>query len=201
MCKTCMFWEISDFSPDAYNSDWFQNQSVSDQKLKFGTHRICKFGSLKTGFWNFRKMLRTAFCRWPSIALWSEFLVFPDWLPRGEPSWGSSQVLSDPDLEAERAWLASCIRCWVDDELEAFPAFKKDYRLPTFWWLIMLDTVVRQKTGHGLEQFSSPHTAAACMKILGDDADADYAVLAPQKFRPVRSELQWIGVWICVWFR
>ena len=50
MCKTCMFCEISVFCPDAFNSDWFQNQSVSDQKLKFGAHRICKFGSLEIGF-------------------------------------------------------------------------------------------------------------------------------------------------------
>ena len=124
--------------------------------------------------------------------------MLPDWLSRGTPPYGTVEynTCNDPDLDAERAWLSSNVRCFLENTLlhgrgEARP---EQCRVATYWWLVMLETVIRHKTGAGLEQVGSPETATACLQILGDAATVGYTSEAPQLFRSKRYPYQWCGV-------
>ncbi len=68
-------------------------------------------------------------------------------------------------LEYDRAWLASGTRCIIDDT-DADPGkIQREHRLPTLWWLAMIDTFLRGRTTQGLEAFSSKETADAVRKL------------------------------------
>ena len=94
------------------------------------------------------------------MGLKSSVLVLPDWLGRGVPPYGTVEFDAgeDADLAAERARLASNVHCFLENTLlqgngECRP---ESYRVAAYWWLVILNTAILQKTGCGLEQFSSP---------------------------------------------
>ena len=89
----------------------------------------------------------------------------PDYLSRGIPFKGDSEVTEDnADMVVESAWLASTLRMFTREAPEmagVVAAQPKTYRLATAWWLVLLDTFLRTRTGAGLEAFSSHETAEA----------------------------------------
>ena len=133
-------------------------------------------------------------------------MVLPDWLGRGTPPYGTivGPEGEDEEMAAERAWLSSNVRCFLENALlQGHGAAKPEtYRVATYWWCVMIDHAFRQKTGYGMEQFSSPRTAAACIEILGDSASASYAEDARRKFKSERWDFQWCGAFaVHIFFR
>ncbi len=82
---------------------------------------------------------------------------------------------ADEELKLERAWLASCTRCFIDQDLRPKIEPKPEkHRLATYWWLVALDGLLREKTSQGLEAFSSPGTLEAVKRLLGKDATEQF---------------------------
>ena len=125
----------------------------------------------------------------------------PDHLGRGTPAYGTSEYDQhesgeDPDTLAERAWLQSAIRCFLENQflggtIEQRPA---QYRTATYWWCVALDTAFKQKTGRGLEQFSSPETADAVRQLLGKSIKAAFDKELGGVFCSLNFPFQWLGL-------
>ena len=48
------------------------------------------------------------------------------------------------------------------------------YRLATYWWVVLIDTWLRQITSQGLEQFSSPETVEAVKALMKGEATEEW---------------------------
>jgi hypothetical protein len=82
--------------------------------------------------------------------VWKHIQVMPDHLAKPGAYVGTADEL-DPDLELERAWLASSLRCFLDDGCDNnSPKQQAQYRLPTYWWLVMIGCFLRSRTTQGL---------------------------------------------------
>ena len=93
-------------------------------------------------------------------------LLMPDHLAKPGACAGTPSDQADAELELERGWLASSLRCFLDDGRESnAPKREALYRLPTSWWLVLVDCFLRARTTQGLEAFSSPQTAGAAAKL------------------------------------
>ena len=123
----------------------------------------------------------------------------PDHLARAETADNGLAAAAasekDPDLQLERAWLASCIRLFVDCDITAKEQPKPGkFRLATYWWLVTLDTVLRQYTTQGLEAFASQDTAIAVEALLRSQATPEAIEKLVAKLRSDRFELQWLAL-------
>ena len=131
------------------------------------------------------------------MCFWNFAKVMPDHLPKTALFVGEDDSEDSAELREEREWLASSIRGFVGDESGgAAPKHEKQHRLSCYWWLIMLDQIIRQVTGQGLEQFSSPESAAATAKAgegrtkLKEDEILWFQRLMVSK----RFAWQWLGL-------
>ena len=66
--------------------------------------------------------------------------VMPDHLAKPGACASTPSDQADAELELERGWLASSLRCFLDDGCESnAPKREALYRLPTYWWLVLID--------------------------------------------------------------
>ena len=79
--------------------------------------------------------------------------MLPDWLRRTEDYKGDQEAeAADPDLQAEREWLASAVRCFLSEGAEGnYKNRPQKYRQAAYWWLLMLDTFLFIRSGAGLD--------------------------------------------------
>ena len=95
----------------------------------------------------------------------------PDYLSDRPPPYGIvDREKYDGGSDADEvAWLESRLRCFLElPDLEAVGTQKPTrYRLPTYWWVVALESAIRQRCAFGLEAFSSPDTWPEVQKILG----------------------------------
>ena len=118
----------------------------------------------------------------------------PDHLSRPGPSAYTTPDEADAELTLEKAWLASSIRCFLDDGCgDKSPKAEVQYRLPTCWWLVMVDSVLRSRTGQGLEAFSSHATVDEVRKLLTDKQVECLPASLQDLCRSARWPWQWLG--------
>lgn len=121
--------------------------------------------------------------------------VMPDLLAKPGAYAGTPSDQADAELELERGWLASSLRCFLDDGCES-NARKREalHKVPTYWWLVLIDCFLRARTTQGLEVFSSPQTAGAAAKLLSDAEALLHRPIFFEKCRSSRWPFQWLGL-------
>jgi hypothetical protein len=119
----------------------------------------------------------------------------PDHLSKPGPFSGTAVGTEDLELEHDRAWLSSSIRCFVEELIDdTTPKFQNDYRLPTYWWLVCLDNVLTSRCTQGLEAFSTKETVSAVVKLWTSAESAAYAADAKKFCKSSRWPWQWLGL-------
>ena len=127
--------------------------------------------------------------------VWKHIQAMPDHLAKPGAYVGTACDELDPDLELERDWLASSLRCFLDDGCDNnSPKQQAQYRLPTYRWLVMIDCFLRSRTTQGLEAFSSPQTANAAAKLLSASESVLYRAVLIEKWW-IRDARTCCGAW------
>jgi hypothetical protein len=90
----------------------------------------------------------------------------PDHLPRPDGFQGDTSDDVEKALENEQEWLRSNIRAFVDmGSSEPLPKREKQYRLSAYWFLVLVDCVLRARCSQGLEAFLSKETCAKIQEL------------------------------------
>ena len=119
----------------------------------------------------------------------------PDHLAKPGAYAGTAHDQDDSDLEHERAWLGSSLRCFLDDGCENnAPKQETQYRLPAYWWLVLIDCFVLARTTQGSEALSSPQTARAAAKLLSAAEALLHRAILVEKSRSSRWPFRWLGL-------
>ena len=121
--------------------------------------------------------------------------VMPDHLARPGAYAGTPCDQEDAELELERGWLASSLRCFLDDGCKSnAPKKETQYRLPAWCCLVLKDCFLRACTTQGLEGFTSPQTASAAAPLLSDAEALMHRASLFEKCRSSRWPFQWLGL-------
>ena len=122
-------------------------------------------------------------------------MVMPDWLCKDMPLEAEIECDND-DAQAERDWMASCVRMFTADDKQHAHLAKppEKYRLTTAWWLLMLDTFLYLRCSAGLEALSSPETVGAARRFMTEAMAIIYMMQFPDLCRSTRWAWQWLGI-------